>query len=100
MPLWRFVWCCNAQWIPKIKRFYKDAKILLVATRSDRVNEKDAKIVPTSKGQDLCVEAGASGFIECSALTGFNVQETFRLATEILKTELEQCQSNGECCLV
>lgn len=73
----------KTKWIKEIKRHCPSTPIVLVGTQSDKRDNPKAlkaegkKIVSKSEGQRLATQIRASSYIECSALTQFNVKGTF-----------------------
>lgn len=76
----------KTKWIKEIKRHCPATPIVLVGTQSDKRDNPAAlkalkaegkKFIAKSEGQRLATQIRASSYIECSALTQFNVKGTF-----------------------
>jgi len=82
----------RSKWIPEIKQYCPNAKILLVGTKMDlRENEdvvaklKQNQQMPISftEGQAVAKEIKAERYLECSALTRKNLENVFITAVDV-----------------
>jgi len=76
----------KTKWIKEVRHYRPEAPIILVGTKSDLRKNKDAlaelakeEESPVSEDQARKVmkEIGAEEFVECSAITKFNLKEVF-----------------------
>ncbi|ELP84140.1 Rho GTPase, putative [Entamoeba invadens IP1] len=71
-------------WIPEIKKNNQTTPIILVGTKSDlrdtKMVNRDNKSIQTENGIRLATEIGAMKYIECSALTNYNIDLVFEEA--------------------
>eukprot|EP00029_Vermamoeba_vermiformis_P013889 TRINITY_DN8837_c0_g1_i1.p2 TRINITY_DN8837_c0_g1~~TRINITY_DN8837_c0_g1_i1.p2 ORF type:complete len:232 (-),score=18.67 TRINITY_DN8837_c0_g1_i1:177-872(-) len=71
----------KTKWVPEIKAHTTDdIPFLLVGTKLDlRDDDNDDKdrLITVEQGQEMAKEIGASGYIECSALTQSNLKAVF-----------------------
>lgn len=68
-------------WIPEVKRFRQDLPIILVGTKADL----RPYLVNTLSSSHLAKIMGVSKYIECSAFTGLNVEETIKKAIQVCR---------------
>ncbi|WUR04194.1 Rho GTPase [Vairimorpha necatrix] len=79
----------NRKWLMEIKNYCPGAGFFLIALKTDLRTDKDPTLDKTNfvseqDGKDLAVSIKASKFLECSALTGQNVNETFEEAAKYI----------------
>jgi len=91
---------CNVKekWLPEVKNFLPKVPIVLVGTQTDLRNDLDVIVdlakynkrpITEEEGHRYAKECGASGYVECSALTQKNLKEVFDM------TILEALQTNN-----
>ncbi|EAL49965.2 Rho family GTPase [Entamoeba histolytica] len=91
----------EVKWISEVTHFCKEAKVVLVATKSDRRKDKSTDCISTAKGEELKTKIGAAAFCECSAKTGSNVKETFKVAIDVVRGRAEEKEKTSkEGCVV
>jgi len=98
----------ESKWYPEIHHHIPSAHILLVGTKSDLKNDTEylqkhgKTAVPEDKIEAMKQNIGATGYIECSALKGENVDLVFETAiTKFLVGDQggrKQSTSNGGGC--
>lgn len=77
----------RSNWYPEIQNYMPNTPFLLVATKTDLLeNEKNVSVVQdqhgrgpvtAEEGRDMVLELGASAYIETSAIRGYGVTELF-----------------------
>lgn len=84
------------KWTPEVKHFGPNVPFVLVGTKCDlredqstleRLRKARQDVVTHQEGQDMAKKMKASAYVECSALTGFNVSEVIGTA---LKSALKR----------
>ncbi|CAK8673478.1 unnamed protein product [Clavelina lepadiformis] len=94
------------KWIPEVRHYVPDAKILLVGMQCDlktdpevvaKLCKKKLKPVSYGEGLQLSKEIEAAGYIECSAKTMEGIHDVFTEAIRIFQTpekpkEKKQCK--------
>lgn len=75
------------KWVPEIQHHAPHKQYLFVGLKSDLRKNNDDSIVDMNTITQCCQESNADGYIECSALTGVNVNLVFETA---MKTYLKQ----------
>lgn len=77
------------KWIPELNKFIPGVIIILVGTQCDlretaKLNASDPKErhISTSEGEELRAKIKAFKYIECSAVTQFNINEIFNTCVE------------------
>lgn len=81
----------KSKWIPEIQHHVPEAPFIIVATKIDMRNNKDAlakvgadfKACTREECQALADELGAAGYEECSALTQDGLKEVFERAIRV-----------------
>lgn len=68
-------------WIPEVKRFRQDLPIVLVGTKADL----RPFLVNTLSSSHIAKMMGVSKYVECSAFTGLNVEETIKKAIQVCR---------------
>lgn len=77
------------KWTPEVKHFGPNVPFVLVGTKCDlredqgtleRLRKARQEIVTHQDGHDMAKKMKASAYVECSALTGFNVNEVIGTA--------------------
>ncbi|KAJ3125067.1 Chitin synthase, class 3 [Nowakowskiella sp. JEL0407] len=67
------------KWLPECKYYAPELPILLIGCKSDkRVSTPDASFVTTEEVNEFIAENGISEYVECSALSGDNVELVFK----------------------
>ncbi|KAL3277095.1 hypothetical protein HHI36_012453 [Cryptolaemus montrouzieri] len=86
----------RTQWNPEIRHSCPHAKIILAGTKADDIARAE---VLESEGKDLAKRIRADGFIQNSAKTRYNIDETFSRAISIA---LSPQRNNiwSDCCTV
>ena len=76
----------KTKWFPEVHHHCRNAPIILVGTKCDLANDKEMllklaktkdELVTPQQAEELRNEINAVKFVECSALTGFNVKAVF-----------------------
>ncbi|KAI7747400.1 hypothetical protein M8C21_002321 [Ambrosia artemisiifolia] len=97
------------RWIPELQHFAPGVPIVLAGTKLDLREDKrylanHPGLVPvtTAQGEELCKQAGAAYYIECSSKTQQNVKAVFDAAVRVvikphqaLKEKLRKKQNKG-----
>ncbi|OAG30767.1 Ras -like protein family, member A [Nematocida displodere] len=77
------------KWLSEIQNLCKNVPYFLIGLKSDIRDsapaEKASSYVSTKEGKELADKIGAKHFIECSALTRKNVNETFTEIGQFIK---------------
>ena len=68
------------KWIPEVKHHCPEVPFVLVGTMIDIREEGNKDHVSKKEGLESAQNLGASAYLECSALTGEGVTETFKEA--------------------
>jgi len=77
------------KWTPEVKHFGPNVPFVLVGTKCDlrddeetlrRLRKVKQEFVTQQEGREMAKKLKASAYVECSALTGFNVSEVVRSA--------------------
>ena len=85
----------DTKWIPEVRHFCPEAKLVLVALKVDRRKDKNCECVETKQGEDLKMKINADAFWECSAKSGTNVKEVFKSAIESVKGRADEKAKAG-----
>lgn len=81
----------SEKWVPEIRRYCPTVPIVLVGTKSDlrddpsvatRLAECGLSVIPSGKGGLLCHQIGGAAYVECSSLTGKNINRVFEVAVQ------------------
>ena len=76
----------RSTWLPEIHHHCPGTPYLIVGTRVDTRNEASVREKPSERdlavtekedGEKMATELGAVGYVECSALTRFNLEDVF-----------------------
>ena len=85
----------EGKWIEEIKQYSPETPFILVGTKSDfreeMIDDKHLKFVSENDGKELAMKIGAIGFLECSALTQYNLRNVFE---EAVKCALEKKEND------
>jgi len=110
----------EVRWFPELQHFCPEMPKVLVACKCDLMsrdsNFEDLKEennievkISSEMGRELCTAIGAVCFIECSAKTGFNIDELFAEVVEAICSSQENRQKvfrrlrlkeNGKCSIL
>ena len=83
-------------WLPEVKEHCPRVPIVVVATKSDlRANSDET--MGSESGQSVCEKIGAKHYIETSALTNINVENTFKIAAK-LALQFKPARADGKTC--
>lgn len=82
-------------WYPEIKASCPKAQIVLVGTKLDTENP----IVTYSEGGKMARKIGASDFLQNSAKTRINIDETFNIAINVALLN-STSKKSGRCCVL
>ncbi|KAI9294525.1 hypothetical protein K502DRAFT_337775 [Neoconidiobolus thromboides FSU 785] len=97
------------KWIDEVNSLCQGVPVILVGLKKDLRDGEGSKLttvkpeemVPTSKGAEVANQIGARKFIECSALTGENVNEVFDNATRsAMFVRGGATQESDSCCVI
>ena len=69
------------EWLTIVRAKNGDVPILLVG---NKVDLKDRRQISPEEGKEVCQKNKLAGYIETSAKTGYNVEETFKKLTELM----------------
>jgi len=83
-------------WLPEVKEHCPRVPIVVVATKSD-LRAKSENTIGSQSGQSVCEKIGAKHYIETSALTNINVENTFKIAAK-LALQFKPAPVNGKTC--
>ncbi|XP_066936373.1 ras-like GTP-binding protein Rho1 [Clytia hemisphaerica] len=84
------------KWTPEVKHFGPNVPFVLVGTKCDlrsdestlkRLRKAKQEVITQEEGREMAKKLKASAYVECSALTGFNVNEVISTA---LKSALKK----------
>ena len=67
----------NERWIMEVKYYCKDAKIILIGTKSDLREAGNSNHITDEEARQFCQEQKFAQFIPCSPKTGHGVKEVF-----------------------
>ncbi|XP_046462036.1 ras-like GTP-binding protein RhoL [Daphnia pulex] len=73
----------SSKWIPELKLHSPHTPIVLVATKKDKRNKKDADANYVSYAEGAAISKYMSAFVECSVKTGENLRAVFREAVRV-----------------
>ncbi|ELP95360.1 Rho GTPase, putative [Entamoeba invadens IP1] len=104
----------EGKWKPEIDEYALGTPFLLIGTKADlredqdflkKAKEENITIMDSSKGEEMTKKLGAKKYIECSALTQFNLKELFMEAAKVgltytpkMENEEENKKKDGKCC--
>lgn len=97
------------KWIDEVNSLCQGVPVILVGLKKDirdgnteQTNtRKHERLVQTSQGADVAAQIGARRFIECSALSGENVNEVFDKATRAaMFVGAGGAVDSDSCCLI
>ncbi len=71
----------ETKWAPEVRRYCPSAKIILVGCNKPENNA--VSLITPERAQQLADKIGAAAQIECSAQTGYNVENVFVTAAQI-----------------
>jgi small GTP-binding protein len=93
----------QSMWLPEIKKFLKDPRIILVGLKTDlrndpptllQLSQQGQKTIETADGRAKAAEIKAAGYMECSAMKREGVDEIFDFA---VKTALKPRRRAKKC---
>ena len=70
----------KSKWYPEVTEHMPNRPIVLVGTKLDLRDDPTTETIPLSEGLKIAKKIGAANYIECSALTGKNVNDVFEAA--------------------
>ncbi|CAG8525777.1 1424_t:CDS:2 [Funneliformis caledonium] len=94
-----------AKWIDEVQSLCPNVPVILVGLKKDlrddataitEMRKKRISFVDPKQGEDLAQQIGARRYLECSALTGENVDNVFEAAS---RAALLSYEKNPGCCI-
>jgi len=88
------------KWVPEVSHHAPGVPLLLIGTKQDLRKEAQhaANLVSEEEAKQLCQEIGAIKYLECSALTQYNLKEVF---DEAVRAALAgKAKKNKKPCLI
>ncbi|XP_060574823.1 rho-related GTP-binding protein RhoA-B-like [Ruditapes philippinarum] len=75
----------KTKWIPELKQHAPNVPILLVGCKEDtrKGNDPNKEIIKKGQGKKMKSKIGAAGYVECSALKKYGVEECFLEAVKV-----------------
>lgn len=103
----------SSKWYDEVNRLCPGTPIVLVGLKTDLRDDPDAiedmrrkslRFVESAAGERIARQIGAKRYIECSALTGSNVDKVFEVATRAALLVRDPSQGEdmgtGKCCTI
>merc|ERR1712071_609582 len=93
----------SEKWPPEVRHFCPGKPIILIGTKMDlrddpatqeHLSQYGRKCVSFAEGEKLATRVGAHCYVECSALSGKNIETVFQAAVDAVRRK----PANGYCC--